>query len=443
MNKDNQIKRIKELISEDTLYGKHIDKVVLSEGGGTKPLIDDILTLFKTNPSLKSVELPKIKKGFITNIDASPNGIAKKTDVEGLKKYLDADIDGNIYNELSSQIKAKLEPLKDIKTTLYDKQGNLIKSSVYDQITKSIDVSISKAKESNIYKDFGADDIPSSFDELIPGISNSYKIGKKSNFLFNYNWKNLKVKIKSLLVNYFKRLGDLKQNFNNFKSVWSGNFDAKDRNWLQKLYRSNLELWGGYNMFLTALGYSIVKGSIMLNICDGTTGVINVKYTNSNGGTSIDKDDVNEQEEKTAAGEVKDLTPEPETVLSFLGNIALTLFSPQIMNPLGVISNLLRLGGVDYLAFFDVLEYDCDDIRTFKQNMENIEISEKNKALIDKGIEEAKNHFENSGAELLEKIKGEVTDTVREAAKANGIKNLTQEDIENFLFTVKDSTVNN
>ena len=441
MNKDKQIKRIKQLISEDTLYGNHIDKVILNEGGGAKPLIDDILTLFKTTPSLKSVELPKIKKGFISNIDTSTKGIANRTDVVKLKNYLDANsTTGNIYDDLVTEIKSKLEPLKNIETTIIDNQGNLMKSSIYNQISKSIEDGISKAKESNIYKDFGADDISTSFDDLIPGISNSYKIGKKSNFLFNYNWKNLTAKIQTLFVNYFKRLIDYKQNINNFKSVRSGNFDAKNRNWAQKWFRSQYELFGGRTTFLTILGISIAKFSVMANICDDTTGVINVKYTNSDSDTSIGEDDVNEQEEKTASGQVKDWFPEPGAF--FLGLLDIFILD-EVFNPFGVLSDILKNFGIEYAAFADLTEWDCDDIRTFKQNMENIEISKENKALIDKGVEEATEHFKKSVPEFQEILKVEVTDTVREAAEANGVKNLTQEDMMNFFNTMSDSTKTN
>jgi len=557
MNKDNQIKRIKELISEDTLYGKLVDREILNEHGGTKSVIDDILKLFeKAKVQLKSAKLPEIKKDFISNIVTSPKGIAKKTDVDKLKNYLDAGIKDNIYDDLATEIKAKLKPLENIKTTLYDTSDNLITSSIYDQLSKSIDESISKAKKDNIYKDFGADDISTSFDELIPGISNSYKIGKKANFLFNFNMKP----VQDFLIKELKLFT---------ANIWDGNsekvFDAlfrKKHKWHQKhifrLFHTEYQLFGGKKTFIRLVGLSFAKAGFMALFCPKTTGKIKLEqkvlkisesqYRNlllfEQGDTKFDKqqNQKNRELEKNNKGEFKmdynklKSNPTPEYIAAviknskggmlgndkeawaqsafesiknqetynkvqeFLGGndpyefvksfmdtdedyhnngntidklydkinilkgyeeelstagktsrelafglaaLIKTVHPESYINPFGSLADLdtKYFGGkLDWLRFLDLTDFNCE-LKEEYEEAKNLVLDYHPdiKQSYEDGIGEVTESFNTK----LNSLNQDSIKFIQKTAEEKGIKNLTPEDVENFLKRGKDSTGNN
>lgn len=102
-----QIKRIKELISEETLYGKLVDKEILREGGGLKTVVDDLITYFfnsmkKSGVSVSEELLSTMKK---TADDIFTNKISKIDGGTLLKDYIGNDLLNDISDILMTPTK--------------------------------------------------------------------------------------------------------------------------------------------------------------------------------------------------------------------------------------------------------------------------------------------------------------------------------------------------
>ena len=440
MEKNNQIKRIKELISEDTLYGKLVDREILNEDGGTKRFIDDLLGLISNNPQIqkKGITIPKIEKDFITNISNAPNKIAKISDTKSFKNYLS----GEIFDDLATQMKKKLEPLRG------EEIGGIINpitnkpftyDSIIDNVGKQIDTKVAELKKEGKYIDFAADEIDLLFDKVFPGISDAYKIAKKTSVLNNI-FKKYIPKFKNNLKDYFYNLFNVKENMVNTWKVWTNNFDGKDRGLVGKYFKSMYELHGGKQTFWFLIGFQFAKFFIMSASCRKTTGKVELDFSNpstgkveldfsnpSNGDGVVEGERFTEQEEeKTAAGEIWDFLDD----IGWLNILWYIIESPahgtvQIMNK---VSKQL---GIPHIAYADITKWSCDDIEKIKQQIENSPEAKENRDIIEDGIEDFNDYVKQETSKLKEIVEG-TKQTIQKEASDNGI-NLTTEEMKNFI----------
>jgi hypothetical protein len=124
---EESLKRFKELISEDNLYGNLVNKGLLNEGGGVFTIVDDIIKQLKTKTNqtvlkdvLNQIE-PNAKKLFSNRLNLP---VMKSTD--GFQKYILEELSKDLKKVLINSINQRNniinnnETLKDAYVEIVD-----------------------------------------------------------------------------------------------------------------------------------------------------------------------------------------------------------------------------------------------------------------------------------------------------------------------------------
>lgn len=125
---EESLKRFKELISEDNLYGNLVNKGLLNEGGGISPIVDDIIKLLKSKTDgqtvikdvLNQIE-PNAKKLFSKRLN-----LPVMQSTPGFQKYILEELSKDLKKVLINSINQRNniinnnETLKDAYVKIVD-----------------------------------------------------------------------------------------------------------------------------------------------------------------------------------------------------------------------------------------------------------------------------------------------------------------------------------
>ena len=141
MKKDEQILRIKELISENTLYGKLVDNELLNEGDGTKKVVKTASELITTFLKLSAEELKDVNiNNMVKSIDNALSSFNNKVTKENITDYLNGGKDNNVYDEIGNILKTNFKNTKK-------GAGFASKHYLTDEIVTEIDTLVNNMKE--------------------------------------------------------------------------------------------------------------------------------------------------------------------------------------------------------------------------------------------------------------------------------------------------------
>lgn len=237
-NTEEQIARIKQLISEETLYGKLVDNNLITEGSGLRSIVDDIIDLYQIPPAKLGDVENALSKSFPDGIESKLKSLGSFTKINKVigddfsiadfKEYLGSNAFTNdieaFFKEVNTELDSSITTGMKFKNPHYLNSHQKAWNTSVGEVTKEINGLQKKLKSGAVSVDDVEKTFLKNFDEFI---KNYKKVGAK--------YKNLNVFKDAITYVFGSHKGDLKGLFTkiqthykekvlNFKD-W-GNWDA-------------------------------------------------------------------------------------------------------------------------------------------------------------------------------------------------------------------------
>ena len=290
-NTEEQIARIKQLISEETLYGKLVDNNLITEGSGLRSIVDDIIDIYQIPVAyIDNVKnaLPDGIETTLKNLDSFTKinkVIGVEFSIADFKKYLGSN--GDFTNDIKTFLKDVNIELDDTITTgmkidnpnyspllVHQKNWGQSVDEVIEQI-KGLDLSSGVVSVDDVEKTF-----LKNFDEFIKNykkVAAKYKNLKAFNKAITHFFGNHEGDLIGLLTkiqDHYKKVinvkdwGNYKAYIGRYKEGWNNIINAKGK-WAKvkeyaKLSYKVLPV-GYYQKYINAL---IAKTLIMVIYCN-------------------------------------------------------------------------------------------------------------------------------------------------------------------------------
>lgn len=462
MKKEEQILRIKELINENTLYGKLVDKELLNEGNPIKSVVQktsskslikeligiDIDAEIKKLDDLKysstSSERSKMQKIMDMSEDLGKNLESINTSItkDNITNKLDPKDTNNIYNEISNVLKNNL---KEVTTGIGPNQSTLLT----EKVEKQINILVDQMKELNLHEFKNRfDEIPESLRNILdslPNIRTQYTkmrpIWKLINDIPVLEWVKWYFKAITKPLKVWKTWPEA---WKIYRSLLKQDADGKRRT-LSKIFQAQSTIVGGKETFLTMLITVAVKDASRAFIfCDEyekkeliDPRIENRKEAIKNVVTKEKDEKMNEQKE----GEKESISKEQQGWISGGIEFLLNLFISEAgLDPIGLVSRTLQRFGVDEFKGMGLVGkqtwLECPTEEEHKELIEvvNEYLNPEQQELLKKKIGETTSNIENHFTKTTEKVKEIANGYLTEnGISIEEVKNVSQDDIDDIL----------
>lgn len=409
MKKDEQILRIKELISEDTLYGNLVDNELLNEGDGTKKVVKTASDLITTFLKLSAEELKDVNiTNMVKSIDSALSSFNTKVTKENITDLLDSGKDNNVYDEIGNILKTNFKGTKK-------GAGFVADHYLTDEIVTEIDTLVNNMKNLDLHNyksQFGK--LPQSTQDIldtIPNIRSQYNeirplFRVTQDYILKYLWGYFKTMFQPIMV---------KKNWKNMMNV----LKSEDATRWDKVFAIAGTSVGGKKTiiawFATALAKDIMRGYICPDYVKGKLGDPEIDKIKDKATEKIkgeDDENINEQEE----GQEESISSKQKGWVLDSIIFLFDVFTPKAtLDPLQTLSQIGSKFGVDELKGLGLIgdeTWSCPTSEEHKKMYENLIENVKKHGItqeyVDKKMEEVstgvKKHIKSTiekGTEVL------------------------------------------
>ena len=369
MKKDEQILRIKELISENTLYGKLVDNELLNEGDGTKKVVKTASELITTFLKLSAEELKDVNiNNMVKSIDNALSSFNNKVTKENITDYLNGGKDNNVYDEIGNILKTNFKNTKK-------GAGFASKHYLTDEIVTEIDTLVNNMKELNLHEYKSQfDKLPPSTQDILDTIPNIRSQYNEIRPLFRVTQDY----IIKLLFGYLKAMLQPFMFNKNRKKVLNVLRSEDATKWKKVFALAGTSVGGKKTIIaylVTALAKDIMRGYICPDYVKTKLGDPEIdKIKDKVEKIKVNEDEnINEQEEEGQEESIA--SKQKDGILGSLMFI-LNVFTPKAtLDPLSALSQIGSKFGVDNLKGLGLIgegTWSCPTTEEHKEMLENL-----------------------------------------------------------------------
>jgi len=400
MKKDEQILRIKELISEDTLYGNLVDNELLNEGDGTKKVVKTASELVTTFLKLSAKELEDVNiKSMVKSIDVALNSFNNKVTKENITDYLNGGNNNNVYDEIGNILKTNFKGTKK-------GAGFAADHYLTDEIVTEIDTLVNNLKNLDLHNYKSQfEELPQSTQDILDTIPNIRSQYDKVRPLFRVTQDF----IMKYVFGYFKIMFEPFKVGKNFPKAYDLLKSKDGKKWKNFLAAAGNTVGGKKTIIAwlaTAIAKDIIRGYICPEYVKTKLGNPEIDKIKDKADKIKGEDDVNINEQEEEGQEESIASWQKRWFLDgFL--FVLHVFTPKaLLDPLQALSSIGEKFGVDKLKGLGLVGEEtisCPTSEEHKEMLENLKkhLTPEEQALLDEKVEEAKNGIENHIKETI------------------------------------------